>query len=237
MEKHYFYFKGFKLWNRDSAFKINTDGVLLGCWAQLEPNQNILEVGTGTSVIAHLLSFRMPSSKILAIDIDEESVLEAQKSVRENQIGNIKVEHIDFSNYHQEDCFDHIISNPPYFNNSTSPKNLRLESAKHSISLNYELLISKSAELLSEHGRLSVIIPSHDENTFIKMANNNHLYPSRILRVSPRIDTPSHRSLLEFTNNESLQSVDNKSIYMHEEGRNNYSEAYKAIVGDYYLNM
>lgn len=140
--------------------KVGTDGTLLGAWAR--GGKKILDIGTGTGLIALMMAQRYQESIITAIDIDSEAVAEARENVAASPFANrITVIEGDITRSLTLpfEFYDAIVCNPPYFNDSlTCPDNQRTK-ARHTTTLNYRDLMKAAETLLSDDGELSVVIP------------------------------------------------------------------------------
>lgn len=236
MDKDYFYFKNFRIRNRDAAFKVNSDGVLLGAWVDVSDDLNLLEIGTGTGIITVMMALKNPSSKITAIDIHHDSCQEAQFNFELNRL-NIKTECVPLQSFASDSKYDHIISNPPYFQDDSKPHNIKLGTSKHNESLSFSDIWDGVSRLSSRRSKLSVILPYTESLDFVKLGNHLGYSVKRELNVYSRKESKSiNRRLLEFIN-EGVTDLISDSIYIHENGRDNYSEGYKKLTSRYYLKM
>lgn len=212
--------------------KVGTDGVLLGAWA-LPEGERILDVGTGTGVIALMLAQKNPKYKIDAIDINIEAVKQADK----NFIGspwseNLSALHVDIRNYKPGHKYDLIISNPPYFINSTpAPDSDRLK-ARHAVELSFEDLLMAADDLFNEQGKLSIILPYNEGLSFINLAEEKQFFPEYITEFHSRKNKPAERLLMTFSRNK-LPLKKDKLIHYSE--NNEWSEAYKTLTRDFYI--
>lgn len=165
-----FRFKHFEVENRLSAMKVGTDGILLGAWALsnfrhtiISEPKDILDVGTGTGVIALIMAQRFPNAIIAGIDIDQNSVIEAKNNFSKSPWSKrLSVDEIDFAEYCAENnsgfhSFDVIISNPPFFANGDSACNTSRWDARHEGSLSPIALVRNAAGLLNDNGRLCMV--------------------------------------------------------------------------------
>lgn len=144
--------------------KVGTDGVLLGAWAPADKAKRILDVGTGTGLIALQLAQRNPHARITAIEIDAAAAGQATENVSHSPwAGRVEVICHDFRDYQPENRFDLIISNPPYFIDALKCPDEQRCTARHTGNLNYDLLFRRSASLLEEQGVVSIIIPAEAE--------------------------------------------------------------------------
>lgn len=230
-----FEFKQFTVFHDKCAMKVGTDGVLLGAWAPVEKAKRILDIGTGTGLIALQLAQRNPSAMITAIEIDPAAAEQAQENVsRSPWADRIEIIRNDFRLYSPEGKFDLIISNPPYFVDSLKCPDEQRSKARHTGGLNYDLLLRHSAHLLWEQGAVSVIIPSEAEKTVIDTAWKYKLFASHCLRVFTKPGKPCRRVLLTFVFQE--QECTEESICIETE-RHKYTSEYIALTRDFYLKM
>ena len=201
--------------------KVGTDGVLLGAWASTERCQRILDVGTGTGLIALMLAQR--STAILdAIDIDSDACLQAQENIAKSPFANrIQVYQTSLSEYMPDENikYDLIVSNPPYFIDS-----LKLPD-----------LLRDSRKLLAPEGNIALVLPFEQRESLIDIAREESLSPSREAHVSPIPDAPPKRLLIELS---ATPVAKPKSSHLTLEiERHRYSEEFTAIAKDFYLKM
>ena len=140
MSNSYFQFKQFTVFHDRCAMKVGTDGVLLGAWTRTGQGCSILDIGTGTGLIALILAQRIPDARITAVELDREAALQAAENVRNSPwAARIEVVEADIRQYatRVSHPFDIIVSNPPFFNSSLhSPSEARTQ-ARHTDSLSY----------------------------------------------------------------------------------------------------
>ena len=191
-----FQFKQFSIQQSKHVFRVGTDGVLLGAASSVHEAKKILEVGTGTGLISLMLAQRNPNAQIQAIDIDENAVKLAAQNFENSPFKNrLAVSLEDYKNFNPKEKYDLIISNPPYFEENVSSKDII---ARQQTELSFELLIVKSKNLLSENGLLSVIIPFEAGVLFEELCSRNQLYLQRRLLIYGIINSKPKRLLLEF---------------------------------------
>ena len=142
MSNPYFQFKQFTVWHDKCAMKVGTDGVLLGAWASVQNAHKILDVGTGTGLVALMLAQRsLPDADIIALEIDGAAAGQARENVtRSPWKERVEVVQTDFRDYQSSDKFDVIVSNPPYFVDSLECPDQQRNAARHNGSLTYEEL-------------------------------------------------------------------------------------------------
>lgn len=192
-----FRFQQFTVRQSKEVFRVGTDGVLLGALAPVEDRKNILEVGTGTGLISLMMAQRNLEAQILALDIDENAVESAEENFRNSPFSSrLKAVSGDFRQFKSKIKFDLIASNPPYFEENPSEKDVL---ARQTLTLNFENLIAKTAELLSDNGVVSVIIPSESARQFRELAKRFNLFPERIIHIYGIENGPERRNIINFS--------------------------------------
>lgn len=227
MSSPFFKFKQFTIWHDKCAMKVGTDGVLLGAWAPL--GSRILDVGTGSGLIARMLMQRCPEAEVEGIDIDEAAVAQAKENgVRAFQ-ARLQDWKSDIGN-----CYDLIVSNPPYFQNSLKNPDRGRELARHTDSLGYEELIAHSARLLKEEGQLALILPAEAEEEIRNLAARYSLFPTHITRVYSKETKPARRVILAFSRKNSIVGLIEDSLVLEDE-KGGRSAAYSKLCEEFYL--
>ena len=234
-----FQFKQFSLEQDQCAMKIGTDGVLLGAWAPIEhiPNQ-ILDIGTGTGIIALMLAQRSNATQIDALEIEENAYEQATDNF-ENSPWNDRLFcfHAGLDEFmdEPEDEYDLIVSNPPFYSEDYKTNNEQRDLARFQDALPFEDLIEAADLLLSENGVLAVIIPFKEEERFLALANEFELYPIQITHVKGTPTTEIKRSLLALSRNNIETPTINELVI--EIGRHEYTPEYIALTKAFYLKM
>lgn len=237
MANPYFQFKQFTVWHDKCAMKVGTDGVLLGAWASLEGATKILDVGTGTGLVALMLAQRsMPDAHIVALEIDEAAAEQARENIeRSAWKDRIEVVQSDFRLYDTSIKFDVIVSNPPYFVDSLECPDQQRSTARHNNSLTYEELLQGVARLLSEDGRFTIVIPTEVVDKVKMIASESNMYAIRQLNILTKPGGKPKRTLMTFSFDEQKECVVDELLT--ELARHQYSDEYIALTRDYYLNM
>jgi len=217
--------------------KVGTDSVLLGAWCNVREAGKILDVGTGTGILAMMAAQRSEAA-IDAIEIDHEAYLQAIKNVQGSIFaGRIRVHHADFNSF-AETCdtqYDSILSNPPYFDNSLLPLNQGRSIARHNESLGLAELIQKSTVLLSKNGTISIIIPFSKEVIARQIAGESGLTARRSLYIKGKARGQVKRILIEWSKiSGEREMIGHLTI---SDRNNNYSPAFKKLTGDFYLDI
>lgn len=235
MPNSFFTFKQFTIHHDRCAMKVGTDGVLLGAWVNLRNSHRILDIGTGTGLIALMMAQRCNDSNITAIDIDTEAVSQANENIQASPWKErVIAMQQDIRSFHPDESFDTIVSNPPYFVNSLKSSDSQRNTARHTDSLSAEDLMQKAAELLTEDGHFSIILPTKQIEDLIQISERVGLYPSRRTNVITRPGLTPKRTLMEFCKRKSSFPTDELIVELD---RHVYSEAYIALTRDFYLKM
>lgn len=168
--------------------KVGTDGVLLGAWAPT--GTRILDVGTGSGLIARMLMQRCPEVEVEGIDIDPNAVEQARENGVKAFVSSLQ---------EWQGTYDLIVSNPPYFQNSLKNPDKGRQTARHTDTLSYEELIKHSARLLTEDGQLALILPAEAENEIRQLAGAEGFFLTRVTRVYSKESKPARRVLMAFS--------------------------------------
>ncbi|MBL6662518.1 MAG: methyltransferase [Flavobacteriales bacterium] len=231
-----FHFKSFSIKQEQSAMKVGTDGVLLGAWTKPSsyPHQ-ILDIGTGTGLVAIMLAQRFTRSQIHAIEIDQASAEEALFNAQSSPWSErLNISHCALQNYNPSIKYDLIVSNPPYFRNTTPSQNLARATARNNDNLSLEYLVEKSHKLLNENGELDLIIPSNEFATIQSLAEKFNFYINKLCWVRGNHQSPIKRLLIALNKNKEILEEKNLTI---EKSRHNYTQDYKNLCQDFYLKL
>jgi tRNA1Val (adenine37-N6)-methyltransferase len=227
-----FHFRKFSIYQDRCAMKVGTDGVLLGAWVRTADEQNILDIGTGTGLVALMLAQRS-EARIDAIDIDEMSCAQAIENVNASPWSErIQIIHQSLQDYRPSTRYDLIVSNPPYFLQSYAPSNEARNRARHTdAALSYDELLEGALRLLNPAGRFNLILPAREGYLFREKAMQQGLFCNRLTTVHPRTGKPAKRLLMEFSRREA--EPEEAQLILHGEGRE-YSKQYELLTAAYY---
>jgi tRNA1Val (adenine37-N6)-methyltransferase len=238
MANPYFRFKKFTVYHDKCAMKVGTDAVLLGAWADTSFCRNILDIGTGTGIIALMLAQRSQAT-VEAIDIDKEACVQATENAAASPYTErIKVVHAscaDFAASNQQKRYDLIVSNPPYFINSLKCPDNKRTVARHTDTLLLSDLIREAQTLLSPSGRIALVLPYERLEEVKALASANHLYICRQTEVIPTPGAAPKRLLVELSTTE--ENIKNRDTLTIEEARHQYTPEYIALTKEFYLKM
>lgn len=217
--------------------KVGIDGVLLGAWANVENCDSILDIGTGTGLIALMLAQRSHAT-IDAIDIDGNAILQAKENIEnspwEQRISTQKIALQELTT-NCPNRYDLIVSNPPYFVNSTKTPLENRTAARHTDSLSHEELVQHAKLLLKPTGRLCIILPLIEGFQCIEYASKTGLYCNKQVTVYPKPSALAKRLLLEFSLFPTLKTCSELTIEADE--RHHYSPDFSTLAKDFYLKL
>lgn len=230
MSNDFFQFKQFIVRQDSCAMKVGTDGTLLGAWAR--GGERILDIGTGTGLIALMMAQRFEKATVDAIDIDAGACAQALRNAAESPFGdriNICNKSLqEFADQETNTRYDSIVSNPPYFVHSLKAPDERRSMARHAETLSYYDLMKCSANMLSESGEISVVIPFDCRKSLEEAAILSGLFPLRICAVKTKPEKAPKRYLLAFTKHPTTVVQEELVIG---------SDEYVEMMKDFYLKL
>lgn len=233
-----FRFKQFEVKQDKTAMKVGTDGVLLGAWAMVDhTSPKILDIGTGTGIIALMQAQKNEHAIIDAIDLDEQAYLQATENVNNSKwAARIQVVHTSLVNWNigKNECYNMIICNPPYFIKGWDVADPGRQKARDAAHLPYEDIIAAAKTLLVSTGSLFLILPIVEGAHFLKLAAAANLFCVKQTTVFTKAGLPAKRCLLQISQIEG-NCMHNQLIIADAE--NNYTDDYKGLTADYYLNF
>lgn len=229
-----FHFKHFSLYHDRSTMKVGTDAVLLGAWAEVQPTDWVLDIGTGCGILPLMLA-QKGIAKVHAVDLDEASALEAAENFQASQWSRqLFAFHADIRKFTMQCAYDLIISNPPFFINSYKSDTDRKNQTRHTdTSLSFVELASVVKRLLKPDGRFVLVLPERESRDFIPIAAKYHLYVHKCQQIIPMEGKEPNRVNLElrFGKPESVQVTE----LVMRKADNSFTEAYNDVVKPYYL--
>lgn len=246
MSNSWFRFKQFRIEQSGSAMKVGTDGVLLGAWCRIVPEQRrLLDIGTGTGLIALMAAQRLKACgaesgfRVDALEVDGVSARQAEENVGASPwpdaVRVIPKSLQNFTVAYTGPGYDHIISNPPYFADSLRCPDPARSTARHTDTLPYPELAACVARLLAPTGIFSVILPPDGMDRLTSLLSDEGLHLLRRTEVVPAPELPAIRILAEF-GSETVE-IQKESLPISTADRNDFSEAYKTLTRDFYLKF
>lgn len=234
MANNYFRFKQFTINQEKSAFKVGTDGVLLGACAEVKGKKKILDIGTGTGLIALMIAQRS-DAEIVAIEPDLKSFIEANENVyRSRWSDRIKVVNCRLQDYqHEGDKFDLIVTNPPYFIYSLKNPDPARADTRHADNLSHTDILVSVDRLLNKWGILQLILPYPESTVFIAEARTFGFFCNRILKIKPAPTSEVRRMIL--TLSRERKKIVEQFITIETGKRHNFTDEYVNLTRDFYL--
>jgi tRNA1Val (adenine37-N6)-methyltransferase len=213
--------------------KVNTDGVLLAALAEADPCHHILDIGTGTGVIALMLAQRFEKAQIHAVEIDAEASATAEKNFKNSVFSNrIQISNVAIEQFHAAEKYDLIVSNPPFFVNNLKNAEVKKGVARHTNDVFFDELIAKVHSLLSADGCFWFILPVKQAEVLIVKANLVGLFVSKQICLHSDVHKPAFRKIVCLSRSAVKQADANFYIY---ESEKVYTQAYKVLLKDFFL--
>ena len=236
MSEEKFRFKKFEIIQNDLVHKVGTDGVLLGAWTEIKDSTSILDIGTGTGLIAIMLAQRSEGkAKITAIDVDSTAYQTARQNIEQNPFSDlIHLTQSRLQDFKPKTQFDLIVCNPPFFINSLKSPSHHRSQQRHNEDLSFDDILTSITSLLSPSGRLAVILPIEEGELFIDLAQNFGLSLSRTCEVISKVGKSKERYLLEFSYRVTHREKSSLTIMT---GNGEWTEEYKELTKEFYLKF
>lgn len=223
--------------------KIGTDGVLLGAWADVAQASSILDIGTGTGILALMAAQRHSNARIHAVELEVDAYQQATDNVAQSPWKErIKVVHSSIQDYSKQpliERYDAIVSNPPFFKveANTAIQNSARRHARNTSALTFSDLLDCVQLLLTTDGAFSLVLPLQEGLYFIKLAKEKGFYLKRMVEVIPRVGKAVNRLLIELVQypTEALQTT----LVIRNQGKeyHDYTEGYVLLLKDFYLYL
>ncbi len=236
MAKDTFRFKQFSVIQDRCAMKVGTDGVLLGAWAGNSPVNSVLDIGTGSGVIALMLAQRL-NCDVVGLDIDQGAMEQARENFSNSKWADrLFAVQASFQEYglqaHRK--FDLIVSNPPYFSETIKSPDEQRSLARHSDNLSIEVLIANASRLLNHTGRIALVLPFDKRKQLVQSMMKNKLWLHRETIVLPTPDEEPNRILVEM-GFKMLPDIKRTIIKIEEKTRHVYHSSFSSLTENYYL--
>lgn len=231
-----FRFKQFTVHHDQCQMKVGTDGVLIGALAKPEDAANLLDIGTGSGLIALMMAQKC-EGHITGIDIDQDSIAQARENVQHSPwASRIEMIHASVQEFSKQQpaVFDLIISNPPFFSQSLRSPEPGKNRAKHDADLTYSELLSATSVLLRPEGKACFIIPADARTGFLQIAESNGLQPASETTIFPKVGKAAHRCFLQLVKGKAIDYKVNE-LYIRDEA-GGLTDSYKQVCSAFYLD-
>lgn len=231
-----FHLKKFDLSDTNCSMKIGTDAILLGAYVSCKEAINILDIGTGSGIIALMLAQKSNAS-IEAIEIDEKAALQAKENFSQSTWSNrMNVENISVQEYckNSQTKYDLIVCNPPYFSNSLKTPDKSRNLARHNDTLDFDNLLNSVKILMTNKGLFYVILPVNETLIFERKSSGFGIFCIEKLIIKPKPSKKANRIISVFSFTEKKLIINNIAIRNND---NTYTHDYMKLTGDYYINF
>lgn len=228
-----FKFKQFEVDQSYCAMKINTDGVLLAALVESENPKRILDIGTGTGVLALMMAQRFPLAKVEAVEIDGLASATAGRNFQNSVFSRqLSVHNIAIEQFCSDKKFDLIISNPPFFVNDLKNAEEKKGIARHASEQFFEDLIVKVNSILTDDGKFWFVLPVKQAELVIEDAKQLGMYPAKIIQLHSDVSKPVFRCVVNLNRSKAETLIEDFYIY---ESEKIYTQAYKDLLKDFFL--
>jgi tRNA1Val (adenine37-N6)-methyltransferase len=232
-----FNFKQFSIEQDRCAMKVGTDGVLLGAWVDVSDTKMILDIGSGTGVIAIMLAQRNAKAIVHGVDIDELASQQAQENMDASPFSErLHAFTLDIQTYAKitDRKYELIVSNPPFFTGGTLSASQDKMNVRHTVKLPHGDLLIAVKNLLTPNGRFCVILPLIEGLRFKELAERSGLYCTKLTEVRPKAEKAVERLLLQFEQ-EDKPLIQRQLTIQAKEGRHDFTVEYINLVKDFYI--
>lgn len=213
--------------------KVGTDGVLLGAWAEVPVCGRVLDVGTGTGLLALMAAQRSPACSVMGVEVDKAAAEQARENAAASPWAyNINIICTDVRHFTSEELFDCILSNPPYYDGTLLPPDAARATARHTDALSYEELAVSVSRLLAPEGTFSVVLPTENTERLITACAARNLYLEALTDVSTTASKPPRRTLLRFSHR-NTRTATNHLLLMEKDGKR--SVEYAKLTEAFYI--
>lgn len=231
-----FRFKQFTIRQHRTPMKVGTDGVLLGAWVEVRPSdRRILDIGTGTGVIALMLAQRAPEAQITGVDVVDvaEACENAEQSPWATRVSFAQQPIQQFT----AEPFDLIVSNPPFFVEALTCPDPGRSLARHAVELPFEELRDAVVRLLAPMGRFALVLPTQEAARFVALCEGKLAVIRRCeVRTTPR--HPAKRVLLEMMHTgEQSTTIATETLTIGTGVSEVFTEEYRLLTHDFYLKF
>ncbi|MEJ6474031.1 tRNA1(Val) (adenine(37)-N6)-methyltransferase [Pseudoalteromonas piscicida] len=230
-----FAFKQFSVTQHHAAMKVSTDGILLGAWAPLSQARTVIDVGSGTGLIALMCKQRNPNCLVHAVELDDSALLDAKHNIAHSPWPDIKLHHMAIQDFETTEPFDLMVSNPPYFNASLKGQNMARNRARHTDSLSFGELLDAFAKLTTDRGQLAVILPVEESRLFCQLASTRGLSQVASCAIKTTPKKAVSRRLILIGKCPPAKSVEQELVIY--DLHNQYTDDFVSLCQAFYLKM
>ena len=237
MANPYFEFKKFRVDQGKCAMKVGTLACILGAYSNFPDPRHILDIGTGTGLLALMLAQRYPGTSIDAVEIETATYGQACENAASSPWGkDISLFHADIASFNPPHGagYELIVSNPPFFENHKKSSDSKINMARHDDSLKMEKLLAAVSKLLTPWGRFFVLLPPSEAMRLGTLAPRYGLFPSAHLEIYNFPNKPCKAVILTLGRQKDILG---KSAFYIWRGQGAYSDEFIGLLKEYYLNF
>lgn len=229
-----FHFKDFSIDQPGAVHKVGTDGVLLGAWADISRAASILDIGTGTGLIALMLAQRSnPDTPVTALEILPESAACARSNFENSPWQHrLTIVETALQDFYPQNRYDLVVSNPPFFSERTLSPHYEKNMARHTDAMPLRVLADGLSRLVSEQGICCLIMPVKEARMLCELAASNGLFCTEEIQVHGREGKPAERLMIRLERNAGSFSKSMLHVY---DKQGSYSEGFKRLTSGFYL--
>lgn len=231
-----FRFKHFTIRQDRAAMKVCTDACVLGAYADVATGTpaRVLDIGTGTGLLALMAAQRNPLASVDAVEIDADAFGQATNNVADSPFADrVRVWHGPAQAFAAESRYDRILTNPPFYTNHLRSPDAAVNRALHTDDLPFDDLLTAVGRLLKPDGQWWVLLPPYEMNQLAQQAQAVELRPFHRLQLRHQANKPVFREIVGFSRGH--QPVINESLSIYEIDNRTYTEPFRALLRDFYL--
>jgi len=220
----------------DCAMKVSTDACIQGAWTATGNNcSRILDIGTGTGLLALMMAQRHPQANIDALEIEPAAFRQAKANTAHSIFsGQISVHQVDAKQWQSDVLYDMIICNPPFFSNSLKSDNSQRNLARHNDELSFEDLLKVITRLLQSDGIASILLPTSELPKWQDAESKTTLKTVKLLYIKPFPHSKTNRVIVLLSKQESRFSTEELIIY---KAPKQYTEEFISLMRPFYLHL
>ena len=238
-----FHFKQFSIQQDQCAMKVTLDACLFGaiCTDSLNNQKNVttaLDIGSGTGLLSLMLA-QSGVEHITGVELDKPAAEQAQANVLNSPFRNqINIVQKDINEYHSDNRFDLILSNPPFFSNQLKGPSQTRNQARHNDGLSFEALSKVIKHSLNENGTAWILLPCDETERFFEYSEKQSLYCHQIIEIKSQKNKTPHRAVFSLKHDPLIKtSAVLSTITIKNQDLSDYSDEFKTLLKDYYIKL
>ena len=235
-----FQMKQFSVAHDNCAMRVNTDGCLLGAIAgknhHQDSVQHVLDIGTGSGVIALQMAQRFNNAFVDAVEIHGPSAKQATENFKSSPWHNrIICYHEALQEFEASVSYDIIVSNPPYFESGPTKLDEGVANARHALTLDFNSLVQHASRLLKETGTFWCVLPADRAEQMIEAGIEENLNPVSIYAIRPKDDRPANRIILAFSKETTAETY--RKEFVLYKAPQEYTDEVREVLEPFYTSL